>query len=107
MGACNNKVLDTRFTAKVTTGDRRDADTKSTVWMQLVDSAGKKSTLTCLDKTFKGELKCGETHTYNLSSKGLENPDDIAYIIVKRERTPVNDDNWFLDKIVVNIHLPF
>jgi PLAT/LH2 domain len=96
-----------RFTAKVTTGDRLGAGTNSTVWMQLVDSTGKVSEKTCLDKTFVNDHQRGATHTYNVSHKGLDKPEDIAYIILWRDRTPVADDSWLLDKIVVIIFYTF
>jgi PLAT/LH2 domain len=92
-----------RFTAKVTTGDRSGAGTKSTVWMQLVDSSGKVAEKTCLDKTFVNDHQRGDTHSYNVSYKGLEKPQEIAYIILWRDRTPIADDRWLLDRIVVII----
>jgi hypothetical protein len=90
-----------RFKAHVTTGNRMGAGTNSTVWMQLIDSTGKVSEKTCLDKTFVNDHECGETHIYGVSCKGLDKPEEITCISVWRDRTMIIDDRWFLDLIVV------
>jgi hypothetical protein len=90
-----------RFKAHVTTGDRRGAGTDSTVWIRLVDSTGKASEATCLDKSFVNDHERGETHSYGLQADGLDNPDVIDHIIVWRDSSLIVDDRWFLDRIEV------
>lgn len=94
-----------RFSATVCTGDRSFAGTDSTVWLQLIDSLGKISTKTRLDKFFVNDHERDETGTYDVYGDGLERPHEIASIIVYRDKTIIHDDQWLLDKIVVIIFL--
>ncbi|XP_059482281.1 polyunsaturated fatty acid 5-lipoxygenase-like [Neocloeon triangulifer] len=87
-----------RFKVHVTTGDKANAGTDSTVLLRLVDSVGAKTEWTRLDKFFTNDHERGETHTYTLPAQQLERPDDIAFVQVRRKSTLI-DDHWFLDRI--------
>ncbi|CAB3373467.1 Hypothetical predicted protein [Cloeon dipterum] len=89
-----------RFKVHVTTGDKARAGTDSTVLLRLVDETGAKTEWNRLDKFFRNDHERGETHSYSISAGKLEQPDEIAYIQVKRQSKLI-DDHWFLDKIVV------
>jgi PLAT/LH2 domain len=90
-----------RFKALVCTGDRRGAGTTAKCFMALVDSTGKASKETKLDKIFFKDHQRGEAQLYDVSHQDLVKPDEIAYITVWRATTGSPDDSWFLDKIEV------
>jgi PLAT/LH2 domain len=72
--------------------------------LRLVDSTKNETQWTRLDKMFRNDHERGETHKYSISAEGLDKPEQIAYIQIKRKCTII-DDHWFLDRVEVNYKL--
>lgn len=100
-GKVCNFICGTRFTAKVTTGDRNGAGTDSDIYIQLMDTLGTMSVPTYLDDLFRNDHEKGQTNCYKVSEKGLERPHEIACISIWRKKNMFIDDRWLLEKIEV------
>lgn len=94
------------FKVHVTTGDKQGAGTDSSVYIQLVDSSGAITEPACLDHLLVNDHERGETHSYDVSAKGLRQPESIDHIVIWRDSSGLGDA-WFLDRIEVRLSLQF
>jgi hypothetical protein len=91
------------FKVYVTTGDKQGAGTDSTVSIQLVDISGAITDPACLDRLLVNDHERGETHCYDVSAKGLKQPESLDHIVIWRDSSGLGDA-WFLDKVEVSLN---